>query len=235
VTEDGSAAIIAALRAPVGAAADLTLAIDTSGSVRKDLTEEGMRRGDSLCILRPQDQMSLMQFATKWRELHPSPTRCPDRSRLNTHADYALRSTTPCFGSQQTRPRDDAVADLVRTATHRQEKHYDRRSKRPAPRGNDLLHHRCALEAAPAATWAGAALITLADETGGKALLAEGASTRPSPGGATTCARNTDWLLPHNQSRRPFHRIDVLFPGPQRRLQYPPQAGYYGDGPATKN
>ena len=44
---------------------NLTLAIDTSGSVRKDLDEEASAaRRFAHAILRPQDQMSVLQFAT---------------------------------------------------------------------------------------------------------------------------------------------------------------------------
>jgi len=50
----------------------LTLAIDTSGSVRKDMSEEaGAARRFAHAILRPQDQMSVLQFATEVRELTP--------------------------------------------------------------------------------------------------------------------------------------------------------------------
>src|ERR1035438_3641674 len=51
---------------------NLTLAIDTSGSVRKDMAEEAdAARRFAHALLRPQDQMSLMQFATEVRELTP--------------------------------------------------------------------------------------------------------------------------------------------------------------------
>ena len=49
-----------------------TLAIDTSGSVHKDMTEEAdAARRFTHALLRPQDQMSLLQFATDVRELTP--------------------------------------------------------------------------------------------------------------------------------------------------------------------
>ncbi len=51
---------------------NLTLAIDTSGSVHKDMAEEAdAAKHFAHALLRPQDQMSLMQFATDVRELTP--------------------------------------------------------------------------------------------------------------------------------------------------------------------
>ena len=51
---------------------NLTLAIDTSGSVQKDMSEEqAAARRFAHAILRPQDQMSVLQFATAVRELTP--------------------------------------------------------------------------------------------------------------------------------------------------------------------
>ena len=43
----------------------MTLAIDTSGSVKKDMSEEAAAaRRFAHAILRPQDQMSVIEFAT---------------------------------------------------------------------------------------------------------------------------------------------------------------------------
>ncbi len=51
---------------------NLTLAIDTSESVHKDMTEESdAARRFVHAILRPQDQMNLLGFATWVRELTP--------------------------------------------------------------------------------------------------------------------------------------------------------------------
>ena len=51
---------------------NLTLAIDTSGSVRKDLDEEAnAARHFAHDILQSQDQMSVIQFATDVTELTP--------------------------------------------------------------------------------------------------------------------------------------------------------------------
>ncbi|HEX4029584.1 MAG TPA: VWA domain-containing protein [Terracidiphilus sp.] len=70
VFEDGRPQEIALFERQTDMPLDLTLAIDTSGSVRKDMSEEAQAaRRFVQDILRPQDQMSVLQFATDVREL----------------------------------------------------------------------------------------------------------------------------------------------------------------------
>jgi hypothetical protein len=87
MTEDGRPQQIAVFERQSELPFNMTLAIDTSGSVQEG---HGGRsgRGQTLCAcaLRPQDQMSLLQFATDVRSSRPSPTRLPDRSRAGTVA-----------------------------------------------------------------------------------------------------------------------------------------------------
>src|SRR5277367_4312101 len=71
---------------------NLTLAIDTSGSVKKDLAEEADAAHRFVhAILRPQDQMSLLQFATEVKELSPFTNKVAqiDHGLNQLHADYA--------------------------------------------------------------------------------------------------------------------------------------------------
>ena len=80
---------------------NLTLAIDTSGSVHKDMSEEAAAaRRFAHAILRQQDQMSVLQFATTVRELTPFTNKLSvDRPRPGRVArrlgDRALRRHLP--------------------------------------------------------------------------------------------------------------------------------------------
>jgi Ca-activated chloride channel family protein len=68
ITEDDRAQQIAVFERQSELPLNLSLAIDTSGSVRKDLPEEAdAARRFAHTILRPQDQMNLLQFATDVR------------------------------------------------------------------------------------------------------------------------------------------------------------------------
>jgi Ca-activated chloride channel family protein len=72
LTEDGRPQRIAVFERQLELPLNLTLAIDTSGSVRKNLAEEaGAARRFARALLRSQEQMSLYQFATEARELVP--------------------------------------------------------------------------------------------------------------------------------------------------------------------
>ena len=72
LTEDGRPQQIAVFEKQSELPLNLTLAIDTSGSVQKDLTEEAAAaRRFAHALVRPQDQMSVMQFATEVRALTP--------------------------------------------------------------------------------------------------------------------------------------------------------------------
>jgi VWFA-related protein len=92
VSEDGRPQQIAVFEKQSELPLNLTLAIDTSGSVRKDMTEEaGAARRFAHAILRPQDLMSVMQFATDVRELTPFTNKLPqiDRGLSQLHGDWA--------------------------------------------------------------------------------------------------------------------------------------------------
>jgi hypothetical protein len=89
---------------------NLTLAIDTSGSVRKDLTEEATAaRRFAHAIVRPQDQMSVMQFATEVRALTPFTNNMGqiDRGLNQLHSDFATALYDAIYqGSERLGPKD---------------------------------------------------------------------------------------------------------------------------------
>jgi Ca-activated chloride channel family protein len=95
--EDGRAQQIAVFERQSEMPLNLTLAIDTSSSVRKDLSEEeDAARRFARALLRPRDQMSLLQFATEVRELTPftHKLRRIEQGSANCAATEPPRSTT---------------------------------------------------------------------------------------------------------------------------------------------
>ena len=247
VTEDGRPQSIAVFERQSELPLNLTLAIDTSGSVRKDLTEEAdAARRFVHAILRPQDQMSLMQFATEVRELTPFTNKVAliDRGLNQLHADYATALYDAIvLGSQQLGPRDGrrvliVVSDGDDTA---KSSTYDQ-ALEAALRHEVMIYSiiDVPIEASAGRDLGGEhALITLAEQPGGKSFyVAEG-------GLNTAFAQVSDDLrtqyligyYPHNQEPgRTFHRIDVTVPrAAAQDFNIRHKTGYYGDGPATKN
>ena len=92
LAEDGRPQQISAFERQSELPLNLTLAIDTSGSVRKDMVEEAdAARRFAHALLRSQDQMSLLQFATDVRELTPFTNKVAqiDRGLSKLHFDFA--------------------------------------------------------------------------------------------------------------------------------------------------
>ncbi len=92
VFEDGRPQKIAVFERVSKIPLNLMLAIDTSGSVRKDLaTEAAAARRFARAMLRPQDQMGVMQFATDVSVLTPFTNKVSliDRGLRHLHSDYA--------------------------------------------------------------------------------------------------------------------------------------------------
>src|ERR1039457_5140121 len=72
VAEDGRPQQISVFERQSELPLNLTLAIDTSGSVNKDRpVEADAARRFAHALMRPQDQMSVLEFATEVRELTP--------------------------------------------------------------------------------------------------------------------------------------------------------------------
>ena len=92
ITEDGRPQTIAVFERQSAIPLNMTLAIDTSGSVKKDLYDEATAaRHFVSAMLRPQDQMSLLDFATNVRELVPFTNKQEliERGLDRLRADYA--------------------------------------------------------------------------------------------------------------------------------------------------
>jgi Ca-activated chloride channel homolog len=92
VFEDGRPQKIAVFEKQSEMPLNLTIAIDTSGSVKKDLRAEAeAARRFAAAILRPQDRMSVMQFATEVSVLTPFTDKVSviDRGLKRLHTDFA--------------------------------------------------------------------------------------------------------------------------------------------------
>jgi len=247
VTEDGRPQAISVFERQSELPLNLTLAIDTSGSVRKDLTEEAdAARRFVRAILRPQDQMSLLQFATDVTELTSFTNKVAliDHGLNRLHADYATALYDAIvLGSEQLGPRDGRKVlivvsdgdDTAKTSTYAQ-------ALEAALRHNVMIYSiiDVPIEASAGRDLGGEhALITLAEQTGGKSFYVEAGGLDKAFAKVSDDLR-TQYLIgyyPHNQEPgRTFHRIDVTVPrAATQDFNIRHKTGYYGDGPATKN
>ncbi len=247
VSEDGRPQQIAVFERQSELPLNLTLAIDTSGSVKKDLSEEADAAHHFVhAILRPQDQMSLLEFATEVKELTPFTNKIAviDRGLGNLHADNAtalydaILLGSEGLGRKEGRRVLVLVSDGGDTA----------KSTTYAEALEAALRHEVMIysiidvpiEASAGRDLGGEhALITLAEQTGGKSFyVAEGGLDKAFA--QVSDDLRTQYLIgyyPHNQEPgRVFHRIEVSVPrAAAQDFNIRHKTGYYGDGPARKN
>jgi Ca-activated chloride channel family protein len=223
---------------------NLTLAIDTSSSVRKDMAAEAdAARRFAHALLRSQDQMSLMQFATEARELTPFTNKMSQidhglgqlRSDWSTALYDAICQASAGLGRNPGRRVLVLISDgddTASSATYAQ-------ALEQALRNEVMIYSiiDVPIEASAGRDLGGEhALITLAEQTGGKSFYV-------SDGGLDKAfARVSDdlraqYLLayyPHHQEPgRNFHRIQVTIPraAPQA-FNIRHRTGYYADAQA---
>jgi len=247
VTEDGRPQQISVFERQSELPLNLTLAIDTSGSVKKDMGEEADAAHRFVhAILRPQDQMSLLQFATEVKELCPFTNKVAqiDRGLSQLHADFATALYDAILlGSEGLGKKDGRrvlvlVSDGGDTA----------KSTTYAEALESALRHEVMIysiidvpiEASAGRDLGGEhALITLAEQTGGKSFYV-------SAGGLDKAFKQvsddlrTQYLIgyypQHQEPGRIFHRIAVSVPrAATQDFNIRHKTGYYGDAPARKN
>jgi Ca-activated chloride channel family protein len=244
VSEDGRTQQIAVFDKQSGLPLNLTLAIDTSGSVKKDMLQEAdAARRFVHAILRPQDQMSLLEFATEVKELAPFTNKASqiDHGLGQLHSDYAT-----------------ALYDAILLGSEGLGKKDGRRVLVLVSDGGDTAKNTTyaeALEAAlrhevmiysvidvPIKASAGRdlggehALITLAEQTGGKSFYVTAEGLDKAFAQVSDDLR-TQYLIgyyPQNQEPgRVFHRVEVTVPRASLQdFNVRHKAGYYGDSPA---
>jgi Ca-activated chloride channel family protein len=223
---------------------NLILAVDTSGSVYKDraLIADASHRFIH-DLLRPQDQMGLFEFATFVREVTPFTNK---EAQLD-HGLASLRGgeatalyDTIYLGSQRLGKKDGRKVlvlvsdggDTVDATTYDQ-------ALEQALRNEVMIY---SIIDVPIAASAGRdlggehALITLAEQTGGKSFYASEGGLDKAFAQVSDDLR-TQYLIgyyPHNQEPgRTFHRLTVTIPraAPDAfNIRY--RTGYYADTPA---
>ncbi len=223
VSEDGRKQDIAVFERQSELPLNLVLAIDTSGSVRKDMSEEsGAARRFAHAILRPQDEMSIFQFATLVRQLTPFTNKLPeiDRGLGQLRGDWAtavydaIVEGSQKLGTRQGRKILVVVSDGDDTA-----KDLTYADALEAALRNEVTIYSLIdvpIEASAGRDLGGEhALITLAEQTGGKHFyVGEGGLDKAFA--QVSDDLRTQYLIgyyPKNQEPgRDFHRIMVTIP-----------------------
>jgi Ca-activated chloride channel family protein len=247
VTEDGRPQQISVFERQSELPLNLTLAIDTSGSVKKDMAEEADAAHRFVhAILRPQDQMSLLEFATEVKELSPFTNKVAqiDRGLGQLHSDFATALYDAILlGSEGLGKRDGRrvlvlVSDGGDTA----------KSTTYAQALESSLRHEVMIysiidvpiEASAGRDLGGEhALITLAEQTGGKSFYVSAGGLNKAFAQVSDDLR-TQYLIgyyPKNQEPgRTFHRIDVTVPrAAAQDFNIRHKTGYYGDAPSKRD
>jgi Ca-activated chloride channel family protein len=242
--EDGRAQQVSVFERQSELPLNLTLAIDTSGSVRKDMAEEASAaRRFAHALLRTQDQMSLLQFATDVRELTPFTNKLSqiDHGLSELRGDWATALYDAiCQGSAQLggNPGRRVLVlisdgdDTASRATYAQ-------ALEQALRNEVMIYSiiDVPIEASAGRDLGGEhALITLAEQTGGKSFYVSDGGLEKAFARVSDDLR-TQYLLgyyPHNQEPgRTFHRIQVTIPrATPQSFNIRHRTGYYVDSPA---
>jgi Ca-activated chloride channel family protein len=226
---------------------NLVLAIDTSGSVHKDITEEvAAAKRFVRTILRPQDQMSVIQFATTVQVLsqftnkESAIERSLDRLRPDwSSAVYeAICQGSESLGGRQGRKVLVIVSDgddTAKTATYAQ-------AIEAALRNEVMIYPLIdvPIEASAGRDTGGEhALITLSEQTGGKYFYVEAGGLDKAFAQVSDDLR-TQYLIgyyPHNQLPGvTFHRLTVTVPragADDFNIRH--KTGYYSDAPAKED
>ncbi|HUX28135.1 MAG TPA: VWA domain-containing protein [Terracidiphilus sp.] len=247
VFEDGRQQKISVFERQSELPLNLTLAIDTSDSVYKDRAQDqdaGKRFAHAL--LRPQDQMSLIQFATYVRELTPFTNKLSQIDRglgqLRGGDSTALYDAI-YLASQRLGPKEGRKVlvlvsdggDTAKNTTYAQ-------ALEQALRNDVMIYSIIDVPIAASAgrdTGGEHALITLAEQTGGKSFYVNQGGLDKAFERVSEDLR-TQYLLgyyPRNQVPGVnFHHVQVTIPRAEPQafnIRY--RTGYYADSPVKSN
>jgi len=225
---------------------NLTLAIDTSGSVRKDMSlEAAAGRRFAQAILRPQDQMSVLQFATTVRELTPFTNKLSviDHGLNQLRGDWAtalydaICAGSANLGSKQGRKVLVVVSDgddTAKTSTYPD-------ALEAALRNEVMIYSiiDVPIEASAGRDTGGEhALITLAEQTGGKYFYVSDGGLDKAFARVSDDLRTQYVLGYYPRNQEPgllFHRIVVTIPrAAPGEFNLRNKAGYYADSPLAQ-
>jgi Ca-activated chloride channel family protein len=245
IFEDGRPQTIAIFERQSEIPLSLILAIDTSGSTAKDLyLEQSASKRFIRSLLRPQDQMSLIEFATYVRQVVPFTNRVQQLDRgLNSLrvGDATALYDAVYLGAESLARKDGRkVLVLVSDGDDTAQNTTYQQALEKALRGEVMIYSIIDVPIAASAgrdTGGEHALITLAEQTGGKSFYA-------SEGGLDKAFQQvsddlrTQYLIayyPHNQEPgRSFHHLTVTVPRASAddfNIRY--KTGYYSEPPAS--
>lgn len=246
ITEDGRPQRIAVFERQSELPLNLVLAIDTSGSVRKDLPlEQEAARKFVHALLRGQDQISLLEFSTEVRQLVPFTNQVSkiDRGISSLRGGPATALYDAIFlGSQNLaaqgrggKPGRKVLllvtdgGDTADTVTYAE-------ALEQALRGEVMVYSIIDVPISASAgrdTGGEHALITLAEQTGGKYFYATAGGLDKAFAQVSEDLR-TQYLLGYYPANQPpgatFHRIHVSVPRAAAEsfdIRY--RTGYYAD------
>jgi Ca-activated chloride channel homolog len=241
ITEDGHPQQIAVFEKQSEMPLNITLAIDTSGSVHKDLTQEAAAaRRFAHAIVRPQDQMSIMQFATVVRALTPFTNKLSliDRGLSQLRRDWssavydAISQGSERLAAKEGRKILVIISDGDDTANNTTYAE----AREQALRSEVMIYSLIDVPIAASAgrsTGGEHALITLSEQTGGKYFYVNEGGLDQAFAKLSDDLR-TQYLIgyyPRNQEQgSPFHRIRVTIPrATTQDFTVHHKTGYYSD------
>src|SRR3954454_15725861 len=245
IFEDGHPQKIAVFERQSELPLNLVLAIDTSGSTAKDLyLEQSASKRFIHALLREQDQMSLIGFATEVRQLVPFTNKVQQLDRglngLRVGDATALYDAIYLGSESLARKQGRKVLVLVSDGGDTAKSTTYPEALEQALRSEVMIY--CIIDV-PIEASAGRdiggehALITLAEQTGGKSFYASEGGLEKAFERVSEDLR-TQYLIgyyPHEQDRdRNFHRVTVKVPRAATdsfNIRY--KSGYYGDSPPT--
>ncbi|HEY3707172.1 MAG TPA: VWA domain-containing protein [Terracidiphilus sp.] len=241
VLEDGRSQEIAVFERQSEMPLDLILAVDTSASTFKDRTRE---RDASKAFLhglvRPQDQIAIIEFATYVNLLVPFTNKASQLEHglnsLKGGDATALYDAIYLASDSLAKQHDRKVLVLVSDGGDTAKSTTYQQALEHALRGEVMIYSviDVPIEASAGRDIGGEhALITLAEQTGGKSFYVEGGNLEKAFSKVSEDLR-TQYLLgyyPHNQMRNSsFHRISVTIPraaSSDFMVRY--KAGYYSE------
>jgi len=247
IFEDGRPQEIAVFERKAELPLNLTLAIDTSGSVQKDMSEEaGAAKRFAHAIMRPQDQMSVLQFATTVRELQPFTNKVSliDHGLNELRGDWATALYDAiCLGSESLGKKQGRKVlvvvsdgdDTAKSSTYAQ-------ALEAALRNEVMIYSiiDVPIEASAGRDTGGEhALITISEQTGGKHFYVSDGGLDRAFARVSEDLR-TQYLIgyyPHHQMPgTDFHRITVTIPrAAPDEYNIRNKTGYYADSQVKDN
>ena len=247
ITEDGRPQRIAVFERQSELPLNLVLAIDTSGSVHKDLPlEQDAAHKFVHALLRAQDQISLLEFSTDVRQIVAFTNQASriDRGLSNLRPGHATALYDAIYlASQSLAPKQGRKVlvlvtdggDTADTVTYAQ-------ALEQALRGEVMVYSiiDVPIEASAGRDTGGEhALITLAEQTGGKYFYASAGGLDKAFAQVSEDLR-TQYLLGYYPAKQmpgtSFHRIRVSVPRAEAKafdIRY--RTGYYGDPAPDKD